>query len=167
MGYLERFARKRENRSETITARLDPDTHKRFKEHCDRLGLTLSEAVALLVEAEVRGEVREPGAIRTTKTTQTEVTNTLDDDKNIQRYTPTPRPKVQQPRRSGGAGGRFTTKPYVVNGRLPCPICETWPERQANISRHMREIHDRTAEEVYKAHMDKVREMVAKARGES
>lgn len=169
MGYLERFARKKENRTETVTARLDPGTHRKFKELCNKLGLTVSEAVALLVEKEVRGS-----ADPTIRATQNEHEDIHYDDKDthdehggIQRYTPPPRPKQKPPRpQRPGTGGRFTTQPFVVDGRLPCPICGTWPERQANIARHMRDIHESTTKEVYTAHMETVKKMVATARGE-
>ena len=152
---MERFARKREGtRSKTITARLDPDSYKRFKEHCNSLGLTVSEAVALLVEKEIRGEDREP----TTKTIHSE-------HKEIQLYTSSSSPRPTPPRRRSGGRRRFTYAPYVVKGKAPCPICETWISR-GNLARHMDQ-HDTNTEEAYKANMEKVRAMVATARGES
>lgn len=153
---LERYARRTEagKRDKVIRTRIPTDLYDRFKAHCDRLGLTISEAVFLLI----RDEVDRPGPESRWKDyTEVAVSRTIDHTET------TPRPR---PRRSS-SGGRFTTIPFVVNGRLPCPICQTWPERQKNISRHMREVHNSTTEEVYKAHMEEVKRMVAIARGEN
>lgn len=165
MGYLERFAREqRGNRSRTITARVDPDTDKRFKEQCDRLGLTVSEAVALLIEREVRGEAEgkagEPEANRGGIHDEHEEKQMY--TYSTQKHTPTRRQRAGK--RSGG-GGRFTYAPYVVKGKAPCPICRTWISR-GNLARHMDQ-HDTNTEEAYKAHMETVEKMVEQAKGES
>lgn len=152
---LERYARRTKvgKRSKVIRTRIPEDLYERFKTHCNRLGLTISEAVFLLIKDEVDRPSHEIA------------TAIAHENYNVatsvgQMTTPRPR------RSSKNEEGRFTTIPYVVNGRLPCPICGTWPEKQKNISRHMREVHNSTTEEVYKAHMETIKRMVAEARGE-
>lgn len=141
MGYLEKFAReKKEPRSETLTARVTKTTYDRFAEHCARLKIPISEAVALLIEREVYESEKEVS----TRQPREEY-----------------KPNTTEPRQRQK---RFTTNPYVVNDMLPCPICETWPETQRNISRHMRKMHGQTTQEVYEAYMDKVLKMVEEER---
>lgn len=145
---LERYARRTTvgKRSKVIRTRLPEDLYDRFKAHCEQLGLTISEGVFLLIREEVERKNHE-------------MTTNVGQSTTSRLHWTTPKP-----RRS--TGDRFTTIPFVVNGRLPCPICKTWPEKQKNISRHMREMHNSTTEEVYKAHMETVKRMVAEARGE-
>lgn len=57
MGYLEQFARnqRRKEQTEVLTARLPRSLYNDFKTRCDELGLSISEAVYLLVEREMKG----------------------------------------------------------------------------------------------------------------
>lgn len=152
MGRLRKYARptERKTKSRVLPVRLPEDIYQEFHKYCKELGLSLSEAVFLLIQEELRDEYKS-----TTERIHT------DHEPKPERI----RPTITRPRRSG-SGSRFTTKDFVVNGRLPCPICGTWPEKQKNISRHMREVHNSTTEEVYKAHMETIKRMVAEARGE-
>lgn len=148
MGRLRKYARptERKTKSRVLPVRLPEDIYQEFHKYCKELGLSLSEAVFLLIQEELREEYK----------INTERIHIEYEPKQETRRTITRSP-----------GNRFTTKQFVVNGRLPCPICGTWPEKQKNISRHMREIHNSTTEAVYKAHMETVKRMVAIARGEN
>lgn len=152
MGYLKQFARKKkETREKVITGRLSSDVYDQFKRYCNGLGLTMSEALALLVEREIHKDG---------KGIHDEDKRIRNEDKRIRNEDmPDKKVKTGGHKTKQSIRKRFTTKEFVVNGRLPCPICETWPERQANIARHMREVHNSTTQKVYTAHMDKVREM--------
>ncbi|PTX47841.1 hypothetical protein C8P63_1496 [Melghirimyces profundicolus] len=139
MGYLERFARKRRNRTETLTARVDPDTYKRFKEHCDRLGLTVSEGVALLVEKEVGSDpvTNVHTYVPTEPAGNTNVhTSVRTEHESIRRYTPPPQGKY---------GGKRKLSP---DGRKEwCSLCQDW-RSAAHFGRHCRDVHNMTPDQV-------------------
>lgn len=167
MSILRKYARPKSSDPKkcTLSVRIPENLYKDFKAECERNGYSMAEGIRLLLELDLRGD---PDPVSTNQDppkkdvyTSAHTSKEPVDTSVYTKEKPTAPPR--QPRRSGG---RFTTKPFVVGGRLPCPICGTWPERQANISRHMREFHDSTTEEVYTAQMDKVREMVATERGE-
>src|SRR3954469_13914753 len=68
MGYLEQFSRnrRRKKKTEVLTARLPKNLNSEFKLHCDELGLSISEAVYLLVEREMKGIERDSDELATT-----------------------------------------------------------------------------------------------------
>lgn len=151
MGYLERFRRKAPEgrRSATLKARLPEDLYQKFQQYVNDLGLTMSEAVYLLIERELHGP--QVGTTREPTATMSEGAMT------------TPRPRRTTPRATGGPGGRFTVAPWDVGGYVPCPICETWISR-SNIARHARQFHDKTTQELIEENKDKADEMAQRAR---
>lgn len=126
MGYLENFARNRRTREKTevLTARLPEGLYKDFKGYCDEIGLSISEAVYLLVQREMDSLEREA--------TTEEIQPTTDE------YKPTANVAKPTTRRIGTTTARFTTKQWQVNGELPCPKCGEWVSA-SNFARHAKQ----------------------------
>ena len=130
MGYLENFARNRrtKEKTEVLTARLPEGLYCDFRSYCDELGISISEAVYLLVQREMDSIER---VVNTVPTTDEYTKN----DDVVTTNTTVVKPK---PRRTGTTTTRFTTKQWQVNGELPCPKCNTWVSA-ANYSRHAKQ----------------------------
>lgn len=151
MGYLENFARKSKSKEKSIvlTARLPESLYEDFKEHCEDLGLSISEAVYLLVDKEMKDqEVPKTHTTDYKNNYDVVVTNTIEE-----------KPK---PIKRTANTTRFTTKPWVVDGDLPCPICGQWVSA-SNFSRHAKQ-HGTNTHAVFTndGHLEKVNEMIKK-----
>lgn len=165
MGYLERFARgpRGKERTEVLTARLPGSLYKAFKEYCDDLGLSISEAVYLLVDREMKGIESAKGEIATTieyKTNDDVVDtniNVVDEKENIVKKN-TIRKKTNT--------SRFTMTKWRIDGELPCPICGEW-RNASNFSRHVKEQHNMTTEQIFtnEEYKEKVNAMVEERKG--
>jgi antitoxin component of RelBE/YafQ-DinJ toxin-antitoxin module len=147
MGYLERFARnqKRNERTEVLTARLSKPLYDDFKAYCDGLGLTISEAINLLVDHELKGKRSEYERIPKEPDVLAEPT-TNDDEPNtnvVEANTDVVKTKTTKQAK----GARFTVKPWTVEDELPCPICGTWVS-SSNFSRHSKQ-HGTTTHSVF------------------
>ncbi len=144
MKYLEKFARKRNKEAtEVLTARIPESLYQEFKTYCDSLGLSISEAVFLLVEREVRGETPEQQT-HNEYITQTDL-HTNDDKKNDDVVVPNTKEYIPK-QKSSNAG--FVTAPWKINEKLPCPICRTWTSA-TNFSRHAKEKHQTITKEIF------------------
>ena len=168
MGYLEGFARNRRSKEKTevLTARLPKSLYKDFKNHCDELGLSISEAVCLLVDREM-----------TTNDSRNEVAATLEmaevttnDVEAKQSVVEANTKKSIAPRKKSSSNtSRFTTNQWKVNDMLPCPICGIW-ENNKNYSRHLKKKHDEnlTTQMVFSeiTYSEKIESMVAEKRKE-
>jgi antitoxin component of RelBE/YafQ-DinJ toxin-antitoxin module len=134
MAYLKQFARNQRIKENTtvLTARLPESLYGAFKTYCDQLGLSISEAVCLLVEREMRGIQGE---------SEVAAALSIDEDKMnddvVKKNTITNKPNTN----------RFTTNQWKVNEMLPCPICGEW-KAASNFSRHAKH-HDITTEEIF------------------
>ncbi|SDX04831.1 hypothetical protein SAMN05444487_10984 [Marininema mesophilum] len=53
MGYLESFRRPKAPKYKKFTVRLSWRVYRQFKKYCDRLGLSLNEAIHLLIKHEL------------------------------------------------------------------------------------------------------------------
>ena len=147
MGYLERFARghRGKERTEVLTARLPASLYKSFKNYCDDLGLSISEAVYLLIDREMKGIESANSEISTTieykKDDDVVDTNTkVVDEERIVVKKNTIRKRLNT--------SRFTTTQWRVDGELPCPICKEW-RNASNFSRHVKEQHNMTTEQIF------------------
>lgn len=165
MSILRKYARPKSSDPKkcTLSVRIPENLYKDFKAECERNGYSMAEGIRLLLELDLRGD---PDPVSTNqdppkKDVYTSA-HTSKEPVDTSVYT---KEKTTPPRRRSGGGGRFTYAPYVVKGKAPCPICRTWISR-GNLARHMDQ-HDTNTEEAYKANMEKVRAMVATARGES
>lgn len=169
VGYLEQFARNKRSKekSEVLTARLPHSLYNDFKTYCDELGLSISEAVCLLVEREVSSvKPLENTAMNEISTTLERNVNTSSNTDNSE-VVVKPNTKVNTVKKTSttkpttNESKRFTTNPWKVNDKLPCPICEKW-YAATNFSRHAKD-HGTTTEQLLtdEQYKDKVNSMVA------
>lgn len=168
MGYLEQFARNRRSKekSEVLTARLPTSLYSDFKTYCDELGLSISEAVCLLVEREMAGVEPAAGEVATTKEyiknddvveVNTEInTEVVERKKDVVK---------QNTRRINSNTNRFTTTQWKINGQLPCPICSEWKDA-GNFARHAKNSHEMTTEQIFtnEKYQDKINAMIEEKR---
>jgi hypothetical protein len=146
MGYLHQFARNKRSKEKTevLTARLPKSLYAEFKGYCDELGLSISEAVSLLVDREVNtGNARNESAV----SVEVAESYTTDDEpihKVIVANPPSIKKVASQSKptanRSKTNTSRFTTNQWKVNAMLPCPICDEWFNNK-NFARHVKS-HD-------------------------
>ena len=142
MGYLEQFARNRRSKEKTevLTARLPQSLYGDFKVYCDELGLSISEAVCLLVEHEIKGiesEVNTKNDINNDKEKHIVVVENTNTNTNVV--------EVKQKTSGTNTSKRFTVKHWVVDGELPCPKCNQWV-KQSNFARHAKHHGSNTVE---------------------
>lgn len=157
MGYLEQFARnrRRKEKSEVLTARLPESLYSEFKTHCDELGLSISEAVCLLVEHEINTNKIES---TTNNYTNDELATTKECMDVVEANTQVN--TIENQKRSNTNTKRFTVKQYEVNGELPCPLCKQWIN-YSNFSRHAKQ-HETTTQDIFtnEEHLQQVNEMI-------
>lgn len=139
MGYLEQFAknRRRREKTEVLTARLPESLYEDFKGYCDELGLSISEAVCLLVEHEIQGI---QGASE-------ELATTYEYKTNDEVVIPNTKEVKKPAKRINTNSNRFVTKQWQVDGQLPCPYCSQWIA-VTNFSRHAKR-HATTTEDIF------------------
>ncbi|HDR4595094.1 hypothetical protein VSK70_26660 [Bacillus sp. WOD8 KX774193] len=161
MGYLEQFARnkRRKEKSEVLTARLPHSLYEDFKTYCDELGLSISEAVCLLVEREMTGS---DNAFDEVATTKEYIKNTNSSDDEVKTNTKSTTNVVKKNTKENNSNTkRFTVKQWVVNDKLPCPICGEW-KTAGNFLRHAK-THGMTTEQIFtnEGYREKIELMVA------
>jgi antitoxin component of RelBE/YafQ-DinJ toxin-antitoxin module len=165
MAYLKQFARNQRIKENTIvlTARLPESLYGVFKTYCDQLGLSISEAVCLLVEREVTCLQSES---EIASTFDTDVYQTNDDVVVANTEKSEENTNVVKTNTSKGKSNtvRFTTNHWKVNEMLPCPICGEW-KAASNFSRHAKQ-HDTTTEEIFtnKKYQEKIEAMIEEKR---
>lgn len=156
VGYLEQFARNRrgKEKTEVLTARLPQSLYSDFKVHCDELGLSISEAVYLLVEHEMNGLESAYSEVATTAEKPNEY------KKNDDVVVANTNVVKKVTKRSTSNTKRFTTKQWQVDDRLPCPICDKW-ELAKNYSRHAKS-HEMTTKDIFtkEEYKDKINVMI-------
>ncbi|MGN4539304.1 hypothetical protein [Bacillus cereus group sp. MYBK74-2] len=161
MGYLKKYARnkRRKEKSEVLTARLPHSLYEGFKTYCDELGLSISEAVCLLVEREMTGE---NNAFDEVATTKEYINNTDSSEDEVKTNTkPTTNVVKKNTKEYNSNTKRFTVKQWVVNDKLPCPICGEW-KTAGNFLRHAK-THGMTTEQIFtnEEYREKIELMVA------
>ncbi|MFS0639188.1 hypothetical protein AB1K84_25270 [Mesobacillus foraminis] len=147
MAYLEQFSRKKKQQGEStvLTARLPSKLYDDLKKYTDELGLSISEAVNLLVEREIREwKIGNETNEHKTNTEEAIKTNTDDGDKFVVKQFNTVKKNTSKRQVNTS---RFTTKPWQVNGELPCPYCKQWVSA-SNFSRHAKQ-HNTKTESVF------------------
>lgn len=162
MGYLEQFVRikKGKGKNVTTTVKLPEETFYTLRNYCDNLGITLTEAIYLLVERELK-EAGSNNIQQHTKYKEInhEIAATIQPNTEYEEeHTPHIQQNTTKRSSSTSSSIRFNTTEYVINEELPCPICEKWVSR-GNYSRHAKG-HDLTTQEIFELHQDKTKEMV-------
>lgn len=152
MGYLERFAKngRAKEKTEVLTARIPESLYKDFKDYCDDLGLSISQAVYLLVKREMTAIETETQDDESMLYTNVYKTNHSVVDATTNVVKPTTKATTS----------RFTTKQWQVNGEIPCPICGEWVS-SSNFSRHAKQ-HGSNTYSIFtnETYLIKVNEMI-------
>ncbi|MEK1833410.1 hypothetical protein AAAC51_44420 [Priestia megaterium] len=128
MGKLDKYARqsKSKEQSKVLPIRLPESIYEQFRQRCDELGLSMSEAGYLLIREELEDS---PYTMTTNEVTAT--TERL--QKSIHREnTPYTRNNTGKP---SSFSTRWTSNHYEIENELPCPLCHQWYSK-ANFSRH-------------------------------
>ncbi|MGN2275063.1 hypothetical protein [Priestia megaterium] len=151
MGRLDKYARqsKRKEPSKVLPIRLPQSIYNRFRQRCEDLGLSMSEAGYLLIKEEVED------ALYTVYTNEVAVTT-----EPLQ----TPIQKEARPttevitRKPSLPSTRWTSTPYEVENELPCPLCNQWYSK-ANFSRHAKH-HNSTTREILESYQEIINQMI-------
>jgi antitoxin component of RelBE/YafQ-DinJ toxin-antitoxin module len=163
MGYLERFARKKyAKKTESLSVRVPEDLYNSFRDYCDELGLSVSEAVNLLIER----EVTESNAKNYKRSANDEIATTseVQEPSSVLHHHAKPLTSSYKPverKATMNTNGRFTYKSWEVEHFLPCPLCKDWVS-SSNFSRHAKQHHDLTTQEIFTEFKDIADEMYAK-----
>jgi len=141
--YLKQFARnkKQKEKTEVLTARLPHSLYSDFKAHCDELGLSISEAVCLLVEHEItslKGDSETAIAVET---------NTDNDESSGDETKANTNVVTNNSKRIESTTQRFTLNQWKINNEVPCPICQEW-KAAGNFQRHAK-THKMTTQEIF------------------
>lgn len=180
MGYLHQFARNRRSKEKTtvLTARLPESLYNEFQSYCDELGLSISEAVNLLVDREISGNNGRNESVAPSKKaevkTKKDEKNTSEDGLNTTVFKVNTDDDIDESNRikttakkTQATSNRFTTNQWKIDGTLPCPICNEWRDAR-NFSRHVKS-HDYKSTEALltnEGHQEKLQRMIAeKQRG--
>lgn len=155
---LTKFARNaRKEATTVITARLPNSRHERFKKYCDELGLSINEAINLLIEIELselekeqKNNIQKPKYDESKVNTKVIQAKMIDSVKNDSGETV----KSNSPKNK-----KFPIRPFVVNDKLPCPICDKWMHH-SNFAKHAKRQHQTTTEAIFTEHRDKAEEMI-------
>lgn len=140
---LRDYARNKRPKEKTdvLTARLPVSTIQAFKELCDNLGLSVSEAIQLLVD----GQLSSNGVRKNEDSTQKDIHIPSDEDEeDINVYKPI---KTKPKKRTQTKAKRFNYTPWKIDGEVPCPICKEWISDK--FSRHAQRKHGTTPEEIF------------------
>ncbi|WNS78769.1 hypothetical protein RRU94_02145 [Domibacillus sp. DTU_2020_1001157_1_SI_ALB_TIR_016] len=153
MSYLEQFARnkRRKEPSTVLTARLPDSLYGDFKERCDELGLSISEAIYLLVEREITADQK------AAKETAAYISEHIQNGEEAATNT---KPIIKHTAKIKMNTKRFTMKQWKVDGELPCPICSSWTNAKS-FSRHAKK-HHMTTQTIFtnQEYIEKANEMV-------
>lgn len=151
MGRLDKYARqsKRKESSKVLPIRLPESIYTQFRQRCEELGLSMSEAGYLLIKEEIND------GIYTTYT------------KEVAATTEPIHPPIQKEHHSTTQKAylpstRWTSTPYEIDNELPCPLCHQWYSK-ANFSRHAKH-HQLTTREILESHEDIVEQMIQSRR---
>jgi antitoxin component of RelBE/YafQ-DinJ toxin-antitoxin module len=155
---LQPFAKKRKKEETTvITARIPNSKYELFKKYCEDLGLSINEAINLLVDA----ELKEADIIikNEADVNQISIDDVIEDSKDEEEKLNT---KVNTKTNTIEKKERFVYEPYMNHeNKVPCPICEKFISK-TNYVKHSGKMHEMTAEEVLTSEMyqDKIKEML-------
>jgi hypothetical protein len=163
MGYLERFAKngRAKEKTEVLTARIPESLYKDFKDYCDDLGLSISQAVYLLVKREMTGfEKENQDGESLLYTNEYKLNDDVYKTKHsVVEMNTNVNTNVVKPT-TKATTSRFSTKQWQINGELPCPICGEWVS-SSNFSRHAKQ-HGSNTYSIFtnETYLIKVNEMI-------
>lgn len=153
MDILKNYARTTNKEPTEVTSvRIPKNMYKEFKHHCERYGLSITEAINILIRNELGGNLKEVNYEDAPKKIQEQLPQ---ESSSPSVKLPT-QPARSQPRKQTG---RFVTTEYQVDGELPCPICGEW-KSSTNFARHVKTNHKKTTQEIFTENHEKAISMV-------
>ncbi|MCI2255599.1 hypothetical protein L2D08_14595 [Domibacillus sp. PGB-M46] len=159
MSYLEQFARnkRRKESSTVLTARLPDSLYDDFKERCDELGLSISEAIYLLVEREITADQK------AAKEAASYISEHIQKGEEAATNT---KPVIEHTVKMKLNTKQFTVKQWKVDKELPCPVCNSW-SNATNFSRHAKK-HNTTTQAIFtnEEYIKKANNMVQQRKAE-
>jgi antitoxin component of RelBE/YafQ-DinJ toxin-antitoxin module len=153
---LQAFAKKRKKEETTvITARIPNSKYNAFKKYCDDLGLSINEAINILINDELKeaskvnneiiqdviddvNQVTIDDVINSESEVSATVNNEVmaDDEKEVNTKVNT---KVN--------ASRFTYDSFEIDKQIPCPICNEWFDK-SNFARHTKNKHKQSPQQI-------------------
>ncbi len=151
LGKLDKYARQSKSKepSKVLPIRLPESVYERFRQCCEGLGLSMSEAGYLLIKEELEDSLYNANIDEIAATTQ-RIQNPIHYEKTL--YT------KENTARSPSFSTRWTSIDYEIENELPCPLCHQWYSK-ANFSRHAKN-HSTTTKELLESNTDIVYEMI-------
>ncbi|MGG1483531.1 ribbon-helix-helix domain-containing protein [Peribacillus castrilensis] len=164
MGILTKLSKKKgkEPRNQPISSRLTESEYKAFEELCIETGYSMSEALRLLVQQEIKGNDEDTFTERIQNYSESKQ---VDAESKPTEPIRTPIPykpstNVVNRKRVATTTGRWTANEWKVNDELPCTICDSWVSA-SNFSRHLKKLHDNVStQEFFTKYADRANEMV-------
>lgn len=151
LGKLDKYARQSKTKepSKVLPIRLPESIYEQFRQLCDELGLSMSEAGFLLIREELEDSLYD-------KTTNEVAVTTERIQKPIHlESTPYTRNNTSK---SSSFSTRWTSVEYEIENELPCPLCHHWYSK-ANFSRHAKN-HNITTKELLESNKEIVYTMI-------
>ena len=146
---LKKYAKEtRKEPTEVMSLRIPKSVHKSFKEHCEKYGLGMTEAINILIRNELGDTYEKPH--------HEDMTNKLQEQPPKKPSSPQKTTIKSSPRSNTS---RFTTTEYQIEGELPCPICGEW-KSHTNFARHVKTTHQKTTQEIFTENHEKAISMV-------
>ncbi|MGF9893276.1 hypothetical protein ABEX78_32100 [Priestia megaterium] len=151
MGRLDKYARqfKRKEPTKVLPIRMPESIYNQFRERCEDLGLSMSEAGYLLIKEEIESDVYTSYTNEVAVTTNSLQTPIQTED--------APTTKVVG-RKTSLPSTRWTSASYEIENELPCPLCNQWYSK-ANFSRHVKN-HNFTTREILESHQEIINQMI-------
>jgi antitoxin component of RelBE/YafQ-DinJ toxin-antitoxin module len=186
MSLMKQYARNKRNKENTIvlTARLPESLYNKFQSYCEEYGFSLSEAVNLLIDNEVSSietdiepntkDVKmndvetKVNTVEYNENTNKDELNTITVEMNTvenkEVKANTNKSQTTTPKRTTNTK-RFTVQPFVVEGELPCPVCDKWINH-SNFARHAKKQHEMSTEEFFNEYKDQINTMIEAKKAE-
>lgn len=168
MGLLEKYGRKKtgEKRNRQIGAKIEPSLFDDFSAHCDNLGLSVSDGIRYLIIEELTKDKADKVQSETAITSidNSVITNMKPDVPPVGTKGNTEvRPKVQQPQKKTSVN----MTGWMINNKLPCPICERWGHRKSFRRDHATKHGYESSYDMIQSHLWKVEQMIKEKQAES
>jgi len=163
---LQPFAKKRKKEETTvITARIPNSKYELFKKYCDDLGLSINEAINLLVNEELKEAdiiIKNEADVNQISIDDVIEKSEYEEEKVNTKVNTKPNIKVNTKPNTTVKKERFIYEPYMNHeNKVPCPICEKFISK-TNYVKHASKMHEMSSEEVLTSeiYQDKIKEML-------